>query len=68
MIGFTEVYAALTEGRRVRRERWDDDSVLFVLNGELMYSCRGGVASTATSDLLDWHDMSGKDWIILPQA
>ena len=68
MIDFTEVYAALTAGMRVRRERWDQNSTLFVQDGELMYSCRGNAASTASSDLLDWCDMSAKDWTILPAA
>ena len=68
MIGFAEVYSALQAGRRVRREWWDRDSVLFVCGGELMYSCRGNAASKATSDLLDWQDMSANDWSILPAA
>ena len=66
MIGFAEVYAALTEGKRVRRKRWNRGSVLFIQGGELMYSCRGKTALTASSDLLDWRDMGARDWTILP--
>jgi hypothetical protein len=68
MIEFGEVYAALQEGKRVRLEHWDSGSFLFVQGGELMYSCRGKTASKASSDLLDWRDMSAKEWIILPAA
>lgn len=68
MIGFAEVYAALQAGLPVRRERWDRGSILFVQDGELMYSCRGNAASKASSDLLDGHDMNAKDWTILPVA
>jgi hypothetical protein len=66
MIGFAQVYAALQEGKHVRRERWDRGSVLFVQDGELMYSCRGSAARIASSDLLDWRDMNSTDWVILP--
>jgi hypothetical protein len=68
MIGFAEVYAALTAGMRVRRERWDRGSILFVQDGQLMYSCRGKAARIASSDLLDWRDMNAMDWSILPAA
>jgi hypothetical protein len=68
MIGFAEVYAALQAGKQVRRKRWDRGSALFVQSGELMYSCRGNVASKASSDVLDWRDMNAEDWSILPAA
>jgi hypothetical protein len=64
MLRFNEVFAALQAGKRVRREQWDNGSVLFVRDGELMYSCRGNAARKATSDLLDWRDMNGKNWTI----
>jgi hypothetical protein len=62
MIGFTEVYAALQQGKHVRQRRWDKGSEMFVQNGELMYSCRGGAPKVASSDLLDWRDMNRTDW------
>lgn len=65
MIGFVEVYAALQAGRHVRRERWDRGSVLFVQGSELMYSCRGNAARIASSDLMDWHDISATDWQVV---
>ncbi len=68
MIGFAEVYAALQAGLPVRRERWDRGSILFVQDGELMYSCRGGELQPASSDMLDWRDMNAMDWTVLPVA
>lgn len=65
MIGFAEVYAALHQGKQVRRKRWNPRSVMFVHNGELMFSCRGNEPSKASSDMLDWNDMNAKDWCIL---
>lgn len=60
MIGFPEVYAALVAGKRVRRERWDSTSVLFIHDGQLMWECHG----KGTAHQLDWNDMSAKDWSI----
>jgi len=60
MIEFPEVYAALTEGKRVRRKRWDRDSVLFIQNGQLIWECHG----RGTAHQLDWNDMTAKDWSI----
>jgi len=69
MIGFAEVYTALQAGRRVRREHWDSDSVLFVRNGELMFSCRGAQAQFASQAMpIDWRDMNAIDWSVLPAA
>lgn len=64
MIGFPEVYAALTEGKRVRRKRWDRESVLFMQNGQLIWKCHG----KETMHQLDWEDMSANDWKVLPQT
>jgi len=61
MIGFAEVYAALTAGMRVRRERWDRNSVLFINNGQLIWQCHG----KGTPHQLDWNDLSAMDWSIL---
>lgn len=60
MIGFPEVYAALAAGKRVRRKRWERDSVLFVQNGQLIWECHG----RETAHQLDWNDMIAKDWSI----
>ena len=66
MIGFAEVYAALHQGKQVRRKRWDRGSVMFVHNGELMFSCRGRESGNAQISMpLDWRDMNAKDWCIL---
>lgn len=65
MIGFAEVYTALNSGKKVRRKRWDKGSVMFAHNGTLMYSSRGREARTASSDHLDWRDMTANDWEIL---
>jgi len=65
MIGFAEVYAALQNGKHVTHQRWDKESVIFVRNGELMYSCRGGEPRKASSDLLDWRDMTSTGWRII---
>jgi hypothetical protein len=62
MIQFAEVYATLIEGRHVRRERWDRDSILFIQNGELIWKCHG----RGHSHQLDWDDISAMDWRILP--
>jgi hypothetical protein len=67
MIGFAEVYAALNEGKHVRQRRWDKGSKMFVRDGELVYLCHGE-ETLATGDLLDWHDMNRKDWMILQQS
>lgn len=60
IIGFPEVYAALVEGKRVRRKRWDSDSVLFIQNGQLIWECHG----RGTEHQLDWNDMIATDWRI----
>jgi len=60
MIGFIVVYAALLKGKRVRRKRWERNSVLFIQNGQLIWECHG----IGTAHQLDWNDMSAKDWSI----
>jgi len=64
MIGFPEVYAALAAGKRVRRKRWERDSILFIHNEQLMRECHGKL----TAHQLDWEDMSAKDWKVLPET
>lgn len=65
VIGFTEVFHALKQGKRVRRNVWDKGSEIFEQNGKLMYSCRGNIAQEASGDILDWRDMNAKDWCVL---
>lgn len=65
MVEFTQAYAALQDGKQIRHQRWDGGSVMFVRDGELMYSCRGGAPRKASSDMLDWRDMNTTGWTIL---
>jgi hypothetical protein len=63
MTGFVEAHAALVEGKRVRRKRWDRGSFLIIRNEELIWEVRG--TGSGRPHQLDWDDMTASDWTIL---
>lgn len=61
MNGFAEVYAALVEGKHVRRARWDRGNKMYIRDGHLLWECHGH----AKPHQLDWEDMSANDWSVV---
>jgi len=62
MIGFAQVHEALNQGKRVRLDRWDAGTVLFVENNEIVQLVRGEHRQPFQ---FTWREINRKDWRIL---
>lgn len=68
MIGFAEVFAALTEGKSVRRGRWEPETSLSIHDGQLVQYNATWKHGRGSEIVFDWRDLSAKDWEVLPVA
>lgn len=58
---FENVIAALRSGKSVRLNNWEEQTRMFVLNGELV--CQRGYAQPYRYDL-SWHEMTAEFQIV----
>lgn len=65
VVSALELIAALTEGKRIRNDSWDEGSYMFADGDKLMFSYQGEEPERDHGDMFGWTELHRPGWRIL---